>query len=1495
MDSEFKKYIENPELYLSKFNQDNKYIKDLFKKLFLLSYERMNPIYIEDKKLLDRQYTLHEENKTKVLELSKKLGMDEKETQMLFYERSIVEGFFKDVLDVKTYITKDHEKIRNLLIDIFSCIRHSISCTKRLKDLYSLTDKEIEELLKGIEFNSIEDLLPETPKAVFFNNVFEYFKRKGNAYFFKDILKYFIYSHSVGILNEWWLVYDGGNKNTASKTDFKFVSKPIWNPKEYYYDYPEVSIPYHSLIENDPHWYYDKEGNPSICKIYSQSEDNFLPSLTSYLSFNYFVIESHIIKDLSVFYKRINEYNKFFFIHTLKELDPIDSTNIKNVFIKEDKTDNLIILNNNNNFFKMTINPLEYIRINNEIYSMSLDEKIIKLSREFIDFIPDEYKIKRDKRSLSKEDSTYNNLTLNILKTLRLIYCKTLETYTSELELFYLIHFLNRGKIFHKYNFIGKFDNFDLKFSSGYEEGDYIEYNNKHYIYHNFKWWELYFPVYDLKEQKEKLLSSRSIVFLRELEIDRKTETNVITEYNPNRIFTFLNIDPYDSLFSITLKRYFPQIDLSCFAYEKYEMLRTILPYNIFCTRNYINEEYNNISKISIPTFIKRFLLKNYWTLGECISDEDMTEFLDSSTFDYRNISFSSFNESILKILQEISLKKFLDRFFIFPNDNENIFTDFKKCVTYERNISDSINIDYEKEEITYKVKYNNILKGVVFIEADPSLSYISGSEDTVFSFLSNIEFKFDVVLENPITFVTFRIYFIYENINDRTKYIDIHIYDSTTITIDTRTIKKIKSNINTLYIQKIGIELINFETKKPSNIKIKNIKINLTKNITSCKEIINRFEKGFKITRIPDTAEDSTQNLTIYRPSSISSPKIILPQKQLIVKDRKDILEDELYNTVYTELFHKGYLFSDIQENKILKNKIEFCALFSKNIPAKPFIFFIFLPKDYIEIRNIEEYKDKENIVRFSFFYSPIGLFNNLVDLEVMGFGININETDNTYIQVSSFDELVDLCYNKSDKYFKLVISNPGKYYTFFDYSKVNIIGFKFTPKESVDKEYEHCFLYATLEDFKIDRDIVLSERKFPSDLAYHDIEILRLLNYDLVEKVKEKIESFYIDSDKLYNYFESFKEMLYNDLFDFYKDNDLGISSRIREMPNLITNNFQLKKCIKLLKQFKPIHSKLLPPLFFYEKEERIQNKINLRQRMWIKYKHIEKEKKLNINDKILTNEIISIRENKVDKLDSFKRNIDDIIFINKKYIFDYIEDSSRITEFIEFPKKFNKIDKEPLEKTLSINNQINDFYIYINNIYDNLDTTIFEYNVSYPYINGINIIHDNTLEIPITDLTSYIQPNIEIKENLISINTYNIEKEIHFMISFTNESILYKILLDKENNNNIKIINMKPNIENSNYILDNIFIDSTIYYYPNNITTTNNIFITNLIDYTTNNDSSSLIERPKIEIVNGENIISSNKKYMLIGRPVSGILFKLYPNEKIEFINTIIKTLI
>jgi len=221
--------------------------------------------------------------------------LDYKFAQTALSEKQKVTAFFEAIIDQPAFLTEDHKRIREFLINWYATHRSQVTKTRQVTDAFNLDTESLNEVIKGMGFPFPDRIGTNETKAQFLLDLVSLYQKKGTPeVLVKSLQTYFGLTDVV--LSEWWV---------HKQTDDLIVAKsrPVYpttkkGQRELYIT-SDIDI----FTSTDPLW---KMSGAEILELYQINKIS-LPSITPYVSLQAGVNVSSLNAFFSVITKRMNE------------------------------------------------------------------------------------------------------------------------------------------------------------------------------------------------------------------------------------------------------------------------------------------------------------------------------------------------------------------------------------------------------------------------------------------------------------------------------------------------------------------------------------------------------------------------------------------------------------------------------------------------------------------------------------------------------------------------------------------------------------------------------------------------------------------------------------------------------------------------------------------------------------------------------------------------------------------------------------------------------------------------------------------------------------------------------------------------------------------------------------------------------------------------------------------------------------------------------------
>lgn len=1376
------------------------------------------------------------QNEQELSEILKEYNIDPIIFSEFLKERDSVSELFNNVFKIRVFDTTTNKNLFDLFIDVFSVLKYFISYMDKLKYVYSLPDNVVLDILESFGFNEAKNIQKHVSKASFLNNLHTILSKKGNALGIDTLLSYFLKNKNIGNLYEWWIYYKGKYRGTATDYDFVFKPKIAWSDWVYKEE-EDIEILYPDFISNVATWYYSKQGNVKISDLYKELYLDIFPVSTSYLSFCFLQNNFSKILNYSFYNKYLEECYHYFVRDVLYEKYSESNGKVLECVTYDNSWFIVTTYNGDYSVFVLETEG-DYVTIDNTTFIINSDSSLITIDNKFVDYLPNELLL-TPRQPIYIDDSAYE-YNIRAYKNLRFIPVSSLEDpliYISVLDSYYLLYLLNNYDIFEVHEYIGYFkDSKDIEIllSVPLKRGSYFVTPEHLYVSNNNKWFIAKSLFFENKYDENFRLSGTQLLFLFPVknEPNIRSDNSVLTL---NKQITFLNRELHWYDFYQDLEYYFG--DITNHLYE------LILPYRLISNSEEMKELYYKCFDITFYDWIDDIVQvmnmsnsKLYEQYKALIENERYDRILSNieSTFFKRNLLD---NNLVSNLIEVVSIPKCLRNFIKI--ENNSILVEFNSSV-----------IDTD------------------FVEIFPERVFPLKSHNNRAIFVSYPDLIFEADIEfYGIVSIVGIIFNFYVDETDYFYYYDMIYFDSSNnkgkVYIDLSEALKDKV-FKGLY--KITFKINNAVYEQKSGLVIKNIKLTINTSSDSYKYIKNSFDNTFNIIQL-----DQDDSFKIANIRKILNPLLLFNTSLNVVKhtDMYSYIENNKDNIIQNDL-----IVFDMDEDGNLKSN-DFCIVkfFEKNKDTYNDIdLLIVLPR--VKSYNSSE---KRSICGFEFKLNYASMFSQDIDVKVSALKVPEH-------RLYKFNTLINSINNKKiDIYSIILTKNSGLYRTFFNLNQVNIIRINISFK-NIQKKYKtiNSFIVLEFSKFKIDKDIIFGFKKNYNSIAPYSIDFLKVSNYNVLNRIKDKIEYIIRNSRDYVNDIRMFFEYIVDDIYSFYVQNDIGINKDfIKEVCNFNFNE-RFKIFRNVLEYYKPLRCVLLPNINVYKINTFEQyiipydNVVNIKNDIF--WNFFDTSSTFNINKYNRTSELKLFTYNK-EYLNYFTYNIRDTYSIFKylKDIYIRIKVTDNEITLVDSRREFNKYENIFVPDLIkSVNVSLKDI-LTLNSkeplnlskyVQENENVIYYEYKPGLYYLDGFlskdnveqavrfdfeeNILifdHSSTEEYGASSLFMLeldnekleVRKTLELEEYIYTIKTIQntnikkIELDIDYMFRYydeTNQGSIAAIIFG----NFSSYMNILYNTLNNNdilydvpSILDFILIEPTTEW--------NNISINKIVEYPTN----------------------------------------------------------
>jgi hypothetical protein len=228
-----------------------------------------------------------------IREYSSYLELDTNISNLAYAEREKVKTFFEKIIDQSVYNSKDHEKIRTLLIDWYASHRTEITKARKSSDLNLLTNEELNEFMLSYGFPYPRNISSRSNRIQFLSNLINNYRKKGTSETLANIIS--LYGLRNIFISEWWIRYD------TRRTNRFYARSNIVHPQNLRNNRSlELEKSYEEFIVDNPHWqmtydelvkaYYDSPSELNLSdvdalpNVFPRNNKISLPSITNVVS-----------------------------------------------------------------------------------------------------------------------------------------------------------------------------------------------------------------------------------------------------------------------------------------------------------------------------------------------------------------------------------------------------------------------------------------------------------------------------------------------------------------------------------------------------------------------------------------------------------------------------------------------------------------------------------------------------------------------------------------------------------------------------------------------------------------------------------------------------------------------------------------------------------------------------------------------------------------------------------------------------------------------------------------------------------------------------------------------------------------------------------------------------------------------------------------------------------------------------------------------------------
>jgi len=233
---------------------------------------------------------------------------------LCFSEREKSERWFKNTIDIPSFNTKDHNRLRRLFLDNYSAHKSLITKNLDLNNVQTLNNNELNELLRSYGFPYPQTLHSRETKIGLILSLIGLYKIKGTKKSVSDLIKLYGFK-SVEIV-EWWLEndfqFDSNNFIFRSYPVNKNIPQHLWRSQRSFQDF----------IENEPQW---RLGEDELRYNYETKKTILnLPSLTNYISIRNTIDVTSSYPILAIINRKMQESYEYWTHYQLKKSGTVE-------------------------------------------------------------------------------------------------------------------------------------------------------------------------------------------------------------------------------------------------------------------------------------------------------------------------------------------------------------------------------------------------------------------------------------------------------------------------------------------------------------------------------------------------------------------------------------------------------------------------------------------------------------------------------------------------------------------------------------------------------------------------------------------------------------------------------------------------------------------------------------------------------------------------------------------------------------------------------------------------------------------------------------------------------------------------------------------------------------------------------------------------------------------------------------------------------------------
>ena len=217
-------------------------------------------------------------------------------------EKTDVEKFFELIIDQPSFLTRDHQRIRSLLVDWYASNRSLVTRVKTSNNILSLPNDTIDELIKCFGFPYPENIISINNKPLFLLDLVNLYNKKGTPSALLKSLQYFGVTNVT--LSEWWI-------HRTETGLYVARSQPILPRSIRNSGLGVKELTYNDFTSTDPLWQLSE----SQLDTYYNSSEIKLPSITPHFSIDSVVPIDQLYPIVSIISKVMKESYDYWSAH----------------------------------------------------------------------------------------------------------------------------------------------------------------------------------------------------------------------------------------------------------------------------------------------------------------------------------------------------------------------------------------------------------------------------------------------------------------------------------------------------------------------------------------------------------------------------------------------------------------------------------------------------------------------------------------------------------------------------------------------------------------------------------------------------------------------------------------------------------------------------------------------------------------------------------------------------------------------------------------------------------------------------------------------------------------------------------------------------------------------------------------------------------------------------------------------------------------------------